>query len=486
MKSPNALAWLVLYAWPVVVIGGYALRRSTARIARTTAWMMILPVMFLPAGIELPFAGLDKHRLAVLAVTAALLLFHRRELVLRDSWRRLPLFALAVFCLAALQTYRDNTGALRFGVLQLPGLGTRDIAWMIYDPLVEFVLPFAIGQRVFRTERDVRDLLGILSACALIYAPLCLIEMRLSPQLSNWIYGYFPHSFGQMIRDGGFRPIVFMSHGLAVGMFTFAGLCAAITLRSAGAAPRSRYTTRSLVAGSILLLAKNLASLVYSAVAVPLLLWMSARTKTRVVLALVLVVLTYPTLRATDTFPITDLAALFQRISPDRTRSLQYRFDNEDKLLARAMERPLFGWGGWGRSRVYAFWGEPGEEWARAKDISTTDGSWIIWLGISGAVGFAARLAMLVIPLFRFAVNRRRLSPASEGLGAGLALLTAFAIVDLLPNSLWDLLPVMYAGTLCTISFPGRAAKRGPPSRELEAAPVSAADNPVGVVSGRH
>ncbi len=464
MKNPNALAWLVLYAWPVVVFGGYALRRSTARVARTTAWMMILPVMFLPAGIKLPFAGLDKHRIAVLSVAVALYLFHRRELALRDSWRRFPLVALAVFCLAALLTYRTNTDALRFGVLELRGLGPRDIPWMIYEPFVEFVLPFAIGQRVFRTERDVRDLLRVLTACALIYAPLCLIEMRLSPQFSNWIYGYFPHSFGQMVRGGGYRPIVFMSHGLSVGMFMFAGLCAALTLRRAGAAPRARYTKRSVVTGAILLLAKNLASLVYSAVALPLLLWTSARTKARVVLALALVVVTYPTLRAVDIFPTADLAALFRQISPERTRSLAYRFDNEDKLVARAMERPLFGWGGWGRSRVYKSWGEPDEAWAGAKDVSTTDGSWIIWLGISGAVGFAARLAMLVVPLFRFAWNRRELSPGAQAVGAGLAVMTVLASVDLLPNSLWDSLPVMYAGMLFTLSAT-RASKQRPLNR---------------------
>lgn len=480
--TPNAFAWFVLYGWPIAVIGAYALRRSSARLARTTAWMMILPVMFLPARVTLPFAGLDKHRIAVLSVAAALALFHPRELRLRDAWRRLPLVALIVFGLGALQTLRTNTDPLSFGILRLPGLGPRDLAWMIYEPFVEFILPFAIGQRVFKTERDVRDLLDVLSVCVLIYAPLCLIELRLSPQLSNWIYGYFPHSFAQMIRGSGYRPIVFMSHALGVGMFLFSGLCAALTLRRASAAARGAYTRRSLVALLLLLLARNLASIVYSAVCLVLQLWTSAGTKARAVLVLAALVLAYPALRASDSIPTAGIGELFQQISPERSGSLLYRFTNEDALLSRAMQRPLFGWGGWGRSRVYTSWGQRGDSWAGFKDTSTTDGSWIIWLGTSGFVGFAARFAMLVLPLFRFARNRARLTQSSQALAAGLAVMVALFSVDLLPNSLWDFLPLMYAGALLTISAPRSRSRIGEGSPASEGAPQRPAPTPSSAV----
>ena len=55
-------------------------------------------------------------------------------------------------------------------------------------------------------------------------------------------------------------------------------------------------------------------------------------------------------------------------VGEDRAGSLEFRLDNEDMLIARAMQRPLFGWGGWGRARVHD---EDG------KDISVTDGLWI-------------------------------------------------------------------------------------------------------------
>ena len=53
----------------------------------------------------------------------------------------------------------------------------------------------------------------------LIYVPLCLFEVRMSPQLHNMVYGFAQHSFGQTVRGGGWRPMVFMQHGLAVGLF---------------------------------------------------------------------------------------------------------------------------------------------------------------------------------------------------------------------------------------------------------------------------
>ena len=41
----------------------------------------------------------------------------------------------------------------------------------------------------------------------------------MSPQLSNMFYGFFPHSWQQHVREGHFRPIVFMQHGLMVSLW---------------------------------------------------------------------------------------------------------------------------------------------------------------------------------------------------------------------------------------------------------------------------
>ena len=66
-----------------------------------------------------------------------------------------------------------------------------------------------------------------LVVAGLIYSLPMLFEVRMSPQLHTWIYGYFPHSFGQQMRDGGFRPVVFIGHGLGVAFFVMTTVVAA-------------------------------------------------------------------------------------------------------------------------------------------------------------------------------------------------------------------------------------------------------------------
>ncbi len=324
MKNPNALAWLALCAWPLVVLAVYAGRRGRARLARTTAWMLILPVMFLPSLIELPAAGLDKHRIAFLSVAAALWAFHRRELAGRRRWQRFPLLVLAVLALGAVQTVRTNGDPLTFGPLHLPALDERDAVSMIYGLVVDLYLPFVVGQLVFRTERDTRDLLEVLSTCGLVYLPLCLLEMRFSPQLSTWIYGYFPHAFEQTRRGTGFRPVVFMNHGLSVASFLFSSFCAAAALRRAGAGTSPSPAIRMFLVGGMLLLGRSMASILYAAAAAALVLWSSTRTVARAVLVVALVVATYPMLRTSNLVPTRQVSALFGSISSqERAESLQ-------------------------------------------------------------------------------------------------------------------------------------------------------------------
>ena len=81
-------------------------------------------------------------------------------------------------------------------------------------------------------------------------------------------------------------------------------------------------------------------------------------------------------------------------ISEERAESLRVRFDNEQQLLERASQRFLFGWGRWGRSRIYDEYG---------KDISLTDGRWVITLGQFGVLGFLAEFGLLAFTVLRAA-----------------------------------------------------------------------------------
>ncbi|MGE3820883.1 MAG: hypothetical protein AB7I30_15830, partial [Isosphaeraceae bacterium] len=84
---------------------------------------------------------------------------------------------------------------------------------------------------------------------------------------------------------------------------------------------------------------------------------------------------------------LVELARVY--LGPDRASSLQTRFENEDRLIARALEQPVLGWGGHGRSRVVNEFG---------RDITLSDGLWVIYLGTQGIVGLASLLLTVSLP----------------------------------------------------------------------------------------
>ena len=76
------------------------------------------------------------------------------------------------------------------------------------------------------------------------------------------------------------------------------------------------------------------------------------------------------------------------------------------KMLAHAAEKPLFGWGGYGRNHVY--------DMATGRMLTIADGAWIISLGIYGWVGYIAEFGLLALPLVKLgaaALHR----PANRG-----------------------------------------------------------------------
>jgi hypothetical protein len=312
----------------------------------------------------------------------------------------------------------------------------------------------------FRTERDLRDLFDVLSRCALIYAPFCLVELRLSPQFHNWVYGYGPSQFQQAVRGGGYRPVVFMNHGLSVAMFMFSCLCAGMGLQRVRAALRPTPGTRIAVAGILVFLCRSLGAITYSLAAAVMQFLLSSKALGRVVLALALLAIAYPATRASKVFPTSEVVAFFDHISPERADSLEFRFANEDALVARAMKRPIFGWGTFSRNRVFASWGQ---------DMAVTDGYWILQLGSFGYVGLAGFLALMVVPLLRFLRNRARMPEMSQVLLGALALIVVVFTIDLLPNARSDFLSIAYAGCLFGLARRRRPIATRPPSREAEA-----------------
>ena len=87
------------------------------------------------------------------------------------------------------------------------------------------------------------------------------------------------------------------------------------------------------------------------------------------------------------------------------------------------------------------------------KDVSITDGEWVIRIGGRGIVGFIGFYGMLLFPIV---LARRRMkkiaAPEDRKIIDALCLLCALNAVDLLPNGLFNQLPFLWAGALAGLS----------------------------------
>src|SRR6185312_8833545 len=178
---------------------------------------------------------------------------------------------------------------------------------------------------------------------------------------------------------------------------------------------------------AVLVLCKTLGALIYGVVLIPLVRWASLRLQLRIATLLVMVALAYPLLRVADVVPTQDILGWANTVSAERAESLKTRFDQEKLLLTHAWDRKWFGWGRFGRSRVYFDNGE---------DRSITDGEWINTIGTFGLIGFAAEFGLLGFAVLRAAAALKSAPTTQDAIYAtALTLIIAINIFDLIPNS---------------------------------------------------
>jgi hypothetical protein len=429
--TPNNFAYFSLIAWPLVAL--YLYRSRPAAVA--TMWTILAGQLLLPAGTFFKLEMIpqfDKVSIPNLCALVGCTIAARRPSRLTNGPGVVEV--LILLCVVGpLVTSLLNGDPIYIGSTILPGVGVYDgISAVIFQVIM--LIPFFLGRHFFRNAADTQKLFSVLSFAGLAYSILLLFEIRFSPQLHNWIYGYYPSDFIQTMREGGgFRPMVFMGHGLVASFFAMTAAVAS------GALWRTRtrivkFAPAGAVAAylsAVLVLCKSGAATVYGMVLVPMVSWTKPRFQMRVAAILVSVALLYPALRMYDVFPTDALVEISNTINEQRASSLRYRFDQEGLLLERASQRFLFGWGRYGRNRVFV------EDWRGVGgDSSVTDGLWIIVLGQFGLVGFIAQFGLLAISVFRAAKALKFAESFSDSVFlSALALIVAVNMVDLLPNS---------------------------------------------------
>jgi len=295
--------------------------------------------------------------------------------------------------------------------------------------------------------------------------------------MSNWVYGFFPHSWIQHYKAGGWRPVVFLRHGLVLGIFFAMSVMAVVCLARVDASRRRLWVFSTIWLFVILALSRNFGALLITVALLPVLFFTKIRGQLLVAALICGVFLAYPAARTANVLPFDQILQLAENIDPQRAASFQTRLDNEYQLLAKAAERPLFGWGIWGRSRVFD---EAGY------DISITDGAWVITLGVQGWVGYLAQFGLLTAPVLLLWFHRRRYEIGMET--SVLAIILAANLVDMIPNSsnltltwllagaLWGRLELQAAGAQEATAVAGPARvdyRRSDPEAAEDPPPVS-------------
>lgn len=453
---PNAIAYLVLALWPFACL--FLFRRL--KLERALIWSILGGYLLLPPLTEfnLPLVpGMDKVTLPNVSALL-LLIFAMKQKVALWPESRIAKWLVTGFVLCAIPTTLTNGDPIIFEVLRgadpilfevdaLPGQTVRDIGSVLIGQVLMLV-PFLLARQFLSSEDGLREILLALMVGGLIYSVPSLIEIRLSPQINTWVYGFFQHSFAQTMRGGGFRPIVFLPHSLWLALFVCCALIAAAALARVAPAPDNKrlYVFVAYLFG-LLVLCKSAASILYGIALTPLILFASPRHMIRLAVVFALIAVIYPMLRKFNAIPIWDIVDYANSYSPDRAHSLWFRFMNEENLLERAAEKPWFGWGGWGRSLI--------RDLETGAIISIPDGRWIIVFGTFGWLGYVCEFGLLALPLvLMWVYMRKNRDVALSPFVAPLCLILGVTMIDMLLNA--TLTPMTW---LCAGAVLGYAEK---------------------------
>lgn len=438
---PNTFYYMALFViWPFVA---YKLFKRY-NLEKSVILLFLVPYLFLPVphaftNIKFPlFPPLDKEAVPVF-IALGLLYLNKVKINYLPKFR-ISLFFCFALLLSPFLTVLTNMDPLVFPTRQIPGLKFTEALSIFVSLCIKTYIPFVIGYALLGSNKAHEEFVKLIFVFGLIYSLLMLYEVRMSPQIHRDVYGYFPHDWRQQLRAGGFRPVAFLGHGLLVALYgCFSAIAAFVLWRNKHELVRGKGAFIVLYFCVVLVLCKTYSAIIYFLFFVAITTVFGVRNRLKVVSFIAGLVLFYPLIRGF--LPLSEITQFFMGLDPERASSLQFRFDNEDVLLAKANERPFFGWGTWGRNRVF----DP----LTGEDMTVTDGIWIInygifgWLGYMGAMGLVAYALMAI----KRVLNRKNGAEFSSYTLALAIILTIF-LIDQIPNASLNHVSYLMAGAL--------------------------------------
>ena len=196
-------------------------------------------------------------------------------------------------------TIATNTDTLKYGDEIRYGLSISDFVSINIHHTCFYILPFLLGWNYLRTpEAHAQFLIATLVAFFYYSVPI-LWEIRMSPQIHTNVYGFFPHDFVQQMRGEGFRPVVFLGHGLLVAFFVATAMGAAVVMWKTGRKPMQKAALFKLgFIGGVLVLCKTVSALIYGLLFFVAFRFLTPKTHIKIAVILSLIVISFPVLRS--------------------------------------------------------------------------------------------------------------------------------------------------------------------------------------------
>jgi len=435
-STPNIFAFIALIgAIPLTLVLFALLPARRAVVTSSLGAWLLLP----PTAIDLPgFPDYTKTTAATVGILLGTFFFEsNRLLTFRFRWFDVPMlvWCLCPFCSSILN-----------------GLGIYDGLSGVFELTTSWFLPYLVGRLYLADVEAMRELaLGVIAA-GVCLIPLCIFEFKMSPRLMRMVYG-FGNFEGE--RYGGYRPRLFFSSSLELGLWMHAVTLVAWWFWRTGQLKRlggfgAGAMFAALLMTSIACKTTGATLLLFTGMAA---LWISWRTKTKwVIWGVLCIAPMYYAVRISDAWSGQQAVELTRSLINDqRAQSLEFRLDNEDLLIAKALHRPIFGWGGWGRNHIYD----------GHTNLTITDGMWIIAFGTHGFLGLVSMATAMLLPavlfLKRFPVEQW--DDASLAPAVVIGVFVDLYLLDGLVNGMHNIIYIIGAGGLINL-VPARTRPR--------------------------
>jgi hypothetical protein len=435
----NPLVSIMMFSWIPLVL--YFFQRYPGQkalvISFVFAWLFLPVATFVIPAIP----DYSKMSATVYGILLATAIFDSgRFTSFRLSWIDIPMICWAIISAFVTSIVND--------------LGAYDGMAVALDKTMAWGGPYFLGRMYLTSFGAIRQLAIGIFVGGLIYVPFCWFESRTFSSLHVLVYGMDTgRDAAQSIRYGGYRPQVFLEHGLMLGVWLLTACMMGMTLWKTKV--MKHVWNQPIGLCFVVLLATFIIARSTGAYMLFMLgaltMFMAWQFRTSILIWILIAgMLFYMYMGVTGTFPNKPIiASLSQVFNEDRVGSVRFRFDNEEILGAKARQRIVFGWGGYNRNRVFDEYG---------KDTTVTDSLWIIAFGVNGAFGLFSLTAAILVPVLSFIVRypARTWSNPNVAPAAALAVCIVLYMLDCLLNAMVNPIFMLAAGGLATLALQPR------------------------------